>query len=194
MERIPRKLWAKTRSDDWWNQIVLQQFTEDWKDNFRMTHASFLELVSLMAPAMSPRQDYVRTPVPVSKRVAIALYKMASCCEYRVVANQFGVHKSTVKKCVYMFCRKLVKHYMNKFITLWNEEAEAISRRFEISCHLPQILGAIDGTHIPMLAPQKGYWDFINRKMWMSCNMQGNSWWARPASYISVLCRACILK
>lgn len=34
-------------------------------------------------------------------RVAIVLYKLASCAEYRVVVNQFGVHKTTMKTFVY---------------------------------------------------------------------------------------------
>ncbi|CAN7945633.1 unnamed protein product, partial [Ixodes hexagonus] len=164
----------KTRSNDWWDCIVLTQFTdEDWRDNFRMSHASFNELVSLMAPYMSPKPDCVRAPVPLKKRVGIALYKMASCCEYRVVGNQFGVHKSTVKKCVYMFCRTLVKHYLRDYIRLpSSEEAVIIARNFEARCHLPQIFGAIDGTHIPILAPKKGYRDFVNRKQWTSYNVQ----------------------
>lgn len=43
----------------------------------------------------------VRDAVPVDKQVALTLYKLASCCEYRIVGNAFGVHKSTVKKYFY---------------------------------------------------------------------------------------------
>ncbi|KAL6455297.1 hypothetical protein MHYP_G00362660 [Metynnis hypsauchen] len=38
-------------------------------------------------------------------RVAVALYKLGSCAKYRVISNQFGIHKSTVKKFVYLFCK-----------------------------------------------------------------------------------------
>lgn len=81
-----------------------------------------------MAPVMSPQPSYVKAPLPLDKRIAIALYKMVSCAEYRVVGNQFGVHK----------------------------EATAIARNFEARCHLPQLFGAIDGTHIPRTALKKG--------------------------------------
>ncbi|KAG0414043.1 hypothetical protein HPB47_008812 [Ixodes persulcatus] len=177
----------KTRSNDWWSRIVLTQFTDnDWKENFRMTRAFFNELVSHVAPFMSSKPDCVRAPVPLEKRVAIALYKMASCCEYRVVRNQFGVRKSTVKKYVYMFCRTIVKYYLRDYIRLPStEEAENISRNFEARCHLPQIFGAIDGTHVPILAPKKGYRDFVNRKLWTSFNVQAirnfQRWWYRGA-------------
>lgn len=38
----------------------------------------------------------VRTPVQVKKRVAIALYKLASAGEYRTVGNMFGVSAPAV--------------------------------------------------------------------------------------------------
>lgn len=173
-KRKQRSVWMKTRSNDWWDRIVATEFAdEDWKENFRMSRASFNELVLLLEPFMSPKTYCVRQPLPVQKRVAIALFKMASCSEYRVVANQFGVHKSSVKNCVYMFCQSLVQHYLKKYISIPTAtEAEAIARNFEARCHIPQIFGAIDGTHIPIMAPKKGYRDFVNRKMWTSYNVQ----------------------
>lgn len=58
---------------------MLIQFTdEDWKDNYRMTCASYNEMVSLVAPFMNSKPEYVRAPVPFKKKAAIALYKIAS--------------------------------------------------------------------------------------------------------------------
>ncbi|KAK8761986.1 hypothetical protein V5799_031702 [Amblyomma americanum] len=127
----------------------------------------------MMRPYMSPEECFVRTPIPVDKRVAIALYKLASCCEYRLVGNQFGVHKSTVKKFVYSFCLNASTHLTQKYVKLPSpQEATEIAKRFEEKCHMPQLFGAIDGTHIPITAPKDGYRDFINRKQWASYNMQ----------------------
>ncbi|XP_077516756.1 uncharacterized protein LOC144127727 [Amblyomma americanum] len=100
-----RRMWMKNRSSDWWDNIVCSNFDDgEWKENFRMSRVNFCELVAALAPFMSPECNYVREPVPVDKRIAIALYKLASCCVYRVVANQFGIHKSTVLKFLYLFC------------------------------------------------------------------------------------------
>lgn len=134
-----------------------------------MSRGSFNELVALMAPFMSPKEHCVRQPILLEKRVAIALCKMASYCEYRVVANQFGIHKSSVKKCVYMLWGTLVEDYLKEFIRLPStQEAAAIANIFEVRCHLPHIFVANDGSHIPTKAPKKG----VNRKMWTSYNMQ----------------------
>ena len=44
-----------------------------------------------------------RKPVPTDKRIAIALYKLATCAEYRVVGETFGVSKTTVHICVMQY-------------------------------------------------------------------------------------------
>lgn len=47
---------------------------------------------------------YVPVSVPLQMRVAITLYKLGSCGEYRIITNQSGEHKCTVKKFVYRLC------------------------------------------------------------------------------------------
>lgn len=83
-----------------------------------MSRHNFCHLVAAVAPFMSPCENYVRTPVPLDKRVAMALYKVASCGEYRIVANQFGMHKSTVKKFFYMFCQSVTTHLAKEYVKL----------------------------------------------------------------------------
>ena len=61
-----------------------------------MSKTSFLKLVDLVRYKMEPKLNAVREPITLEKRVAMALYNLASNMEYRVTANQFGSHKTTV--------------------------------------------------------------------------------------------------
>lgn len=169
-----RKIWMKVRSRDWWNRIVLQEFTdEDWKSNFRVSRRSFVKLCGLTESFMSPNAVTVREAIPLQMRVAIVLYRLGSSGEYRMVANQFGVHKCTVKKFVYMFCNGMLNGPLRELIKMpKEEEAIEIARRFEAAHGIPQIIGLIDGTHIPVLPPSNGYRDFVNRKGWPSYVLQ----------------------
>uniref|UniRef100_A0A1A8J0F3 DDE Tnp4 domain-containing protein n=1 Tax=Nothobranchius kuhntae TaxID=321403 RepID=A0A1A8J0F3_NOTKU len=169
-----RSHWMKVRSKDWWERIVLLEFTDqEWKQNFRMSRASFMKLCSLMESYMAPEDVTVRAAVPVIMRIAVVLYKLGSCAEYRVVANQFGISKSSITKSVYMFCKGMVQGPIKQLIRApTEEEAKEIARRFEASHHIPQITGLIDGTHIPILPPSNGYKDFVNRKGWPSYLLQ----------------------
>ncbi|VEN48856.1 unnamed protein product [Callosobruchus maculatus] len=168
-----RSCWMKKRSDDWWTRIVKKHFTEDdWLENFRVTPDTFHFICERLRPYLQPKEKYVRTSATVEKKVAITLYKLASCAEYRIVANQFGIHKSSVHVYVYDVINAIYAEFGTEYLSMPNElEAEEVSQGFESMCGLPNVIGAIDGTHIPILPPKDGYRDFINRKGWPSYNV-----------------------
>ena len=70
---------------------------------------------------------------------------MASCAEYRVVGNVFGVHKSTVHKYFHRVVNAIiqVKEDYIKFPKI--DEALLIASEFEEKSHIPNIIGAVDG-------------------------------------------------
>lgn len=149
----PRVCWMRVRSRDWWNRIVLQEFCDqEWRENFRMSRRSFMKPCDMMKEVISSAPDdiTVRPAILLEMRVAIALYKLGSCSEYRLVANQFGVHKSTVMKFVHMFVG-MVTQVAQNLINVPSLE-EALAQRFVARCHISQIIGCINGTHIPVLA------------------------------------------
>lgn len=69
-----------------------------------------------MECVLRPQEVTIQGPIPLQMRAAIVLYKLASCVEYRVVANQFGEHKATAKQFVYMFCKGMVYTVIEKLI------------------------------------------------------------------------------
>ncbi|XP_011884106.1 PREDICTED: putative nuclease HARBI1, partial [Vollenhovia emeryi] len=83
-----------------------------------------------------------------------------------------GVHKSTVRKCLFRVT-KVINNIMVKNCMFMpsEDEAEFISLQFKRKSFIPQLIGSIDGTHIPITAPQEGYQDFVNRKGWTSYNV-----------------------
>ena len=85
--------------------MVLREFRDqEWQENVRMSRQSFVKLCKLMKN-ISPEEVTVRRAIPLALRVAMVLYELGTSAEYRLIANQFGVHKSTVKKFVYVFCK-----------------------------------------------------------------------------------------
>lgn len=169
---VKRSTWMKVRSADWWSRIVQKNFLEeDWLENFRISRPTFEYICNRLRKYLAPAETQVREPTSVEKQVAVALYKLASCAEYRIIANQFGISKSSVHKYLYAFCNA-VNIEFNDYLTMPNElEVMDITREFESICGIPNIIGAIDGTHVPILPPKDGYRDFINRKGWPSYNV-----------------------
>ncbi|XP_037960503.1 protein ANTAGONIST OF LIKE HETEROCHROMATIN PROTEIN 1-like [Teleopsis dalmanni] len=122
---------------------------------------------------MAPAENTFVEGLSVEKKIAIAVYKLASCAEYRVIAKGFEVSKSTVCLCVHSFCKVLIENQVGKILSWPNaSECERIASRFEQKFKLPNIIGVIDGTHVPIKPPQDGAADFRNRKRYSSIAVQ----------------------
>jgi len=171
-----RKIWMKNRSKDWWKRIVNQHYKEDdWLESFRMEKNTFMWLCDQLKDTLAPSvyQLGFREPVSVEKQVAVCLYFLSSCCEYRVLDNVFDIHKSTVWKCVHKVVDAVNAELMHQWIVMPNnDECEQIAASFEEKTNIPQLIGAIDGSYIPILPPSDGYRDYINRKGWPSVTLQ----------------------
>jgi len=175
LNRLKRRFWMKTRSKYWWKKIVPNYLNEDWIESFRMKRTTFQFICDELRSELRPVTPFLvsREPLSVEEKVAITLYYLASCCEYRVVANIFGVHKTSIWRCLYDTVDAINKIFLPKFIKMSHiNECEMISAAYETHTNVPQIIGAIDGTHIPILPPAEGYKDYINRKGWPSIILQ----------------------
>ena len=85
----------------------------------------------------------------------------------------FGIGKSSVCKYVHEVCRAIVHVLEDQYIQLpRGERLRNVVRAFEDKWQFPQCAGAIDGTHIQIIAPQEYHTDYFNRKGWHSMLMQ----------------------
>ena len=95
--RCERSLWTKTRSSDWWEQIVLESFEEeDWQENFRMSHATFVYVCIELQCRLLRQNMTMRQAITVEKRVAVTLWKLATNSDYRSIGHLFGISKAAV--------------------------------------------------------------------------------------------------
>lgn len=143
--RTKRSIWMKSRSDHFWNVIVPYTYTDaDWIKNFGIRKQTFNDLCVLLQPALEPKALLLksREPLSVEKQVAVALYKMASCAKYCIVGNVFGIHKSTVKKCLSRVVNAINNSAMkDDYITIPNvREASQIAMNFERISRITQIV------------------------------------------------------
>ena len=138
-----------------------------------MDRRAFFQLVDMLRDELQPAADTFVEPLPPEIKVAVAVYKYASCGEYRTIGKGFGVSKSTVCHCVHTVAQAIIKKMSRQYLS-WPspEECAEIARKIQGKFGLPNALGAIDGTHIPVTAPREGAADFANRKQYASIVMQ----------------------
>jgi hypothetical protein len=147
---------------------------DQWIENFRMKRETFASLCRDLEASLAPSDHAVRDIVDVQKQVAITLYWLASSAEYRTIGNLFGVGKSTVCSIVHKVCEAIYEDLLNVYVKFpTGDELKNVVRGYEESWGFPNCGGAIDGTHIPIIAPSESHGDYLNRKGYYSLIMQG---------------------
>ncbi|XP_060761383.1 uncharacterized protein LOC132871280 [Neoarius graeffei] len=167
-------VWSFNRTSEWWDTIVPSFSTAQWIENFRMSEETFDYLCNKLRPAMKLQDTTFRRCMSLKKRVAVALWKFATGSEYRSVGHLFGVSIPSVCRCVQDFCAAAQALLVPELIRFPNQEKFAeMSAYYENRWGLPHCVGAIDGSHIPIIAPQEYHCDYFNRKGWHSIILQG---------------------
>ena len=166
-----RSTWCKPTPRVFWKSAIDGVFGGYWFwDNLRM-HKDILHV----KPHLSKKVTRLRRPISVDECVAVTLWRLATNVEYRTIACLFGLGTFTVGKIVLETCEVIVKVLLPKFVKFPSSKLaiKEIVDGFENIWGFPQAVGAIDGTHIPVLKPVDSPSDYYNRKSYYSIIIQG---------------------
>ena len=176
-----RRFWALNYEQNWfesmWDNRQHAIFSEFWYKEFRMKPDTFEFIVRLVSPNMSKKDTTFRRAVAVEKRVAVAIWRLSTGNSYRTASKVFGIAKSTVIKVTIEFVQAILQ-FTDQFIQFPQTELEtsiSIEKFKEIfECELPQVVGAIDATHVEILAPSnESRVDYFSRKQKYTVVNQG---------------------
>ena len=162
------------RSSRWWDYVVMETFSShDWIQNFWMSKETFLYLCNQLQPRILYKDTALRKAISVERRVAITLWCMATAAEYRTIGHLFGVARCTVCVIVHETINAIVDVLLSTYIRFPCGEALVNAvKGFKEKWNLPQCVGAIDGSHIPVRPPELNHTDYYNRKGWYSVIIQ----------------------
>ena len=126
----------------------------------------------LMRQVETKHKEYMGEK-PATKLTGFLLWKLATGSEYRTISHLFGVGVSTVCICVQAFCSAAIKVLLPIHIRTPDADKLLEMATFFQNCwRVPQCVGAIDGSHIPILAPEEYPCDYYNWKGWHSVVLQ----------------------
>ena len=131
-----------------------------------MRKETFEGIVQLVGPQMQRQDTQLRSAIPIQKRVAIAVWRLAIGDSYRAIGTVFGVGKSTAIEIALEFCRVLEGLAPNFIAFPQTKES--------VNCRVPQAVGAIDGTHTEIIAQSEvNKFDYFDRNKRYSIILQG---------------------
>ncbi len=131
----------------------------------------FQSLLSIFSSTISKSDTMMRKAIPVNKRVAVTLWFLATGAEYRTIGHLFDILKSSVCIIRKEVCASILLPPFIKFPS--GSYLEEVVNGFKNQFGFPQCVGAIDGSHIPIVSPHECPANYYNRKGWHSIVLQG---------------------
>ena len=172
----PRRFWVTTgRTDLWWQNLITGKTAEsNWLKNFRMTKGDFLNLADILRPSLLHSFKGPRPGLSVEKQLAITLHYLKDPGTMTVTANAFGVATCTVSNTVKRVCLAINEHLGPTLLKTPTtvEEVELAVKNFQEKFGFPQVIGLVDGTHIPIKQPQENPHPYFSYKMKYTINAQ----------------------
>ena len=115
-----------------------------------------------------------KRPIFVEETIAMSLARLGTGYGLRMVGEVYGVAECTILRIVREFCKMVRLHLQKIFIQVPNENKfRILAKEFERLHNIPKIIGAIDSSHIPVLAPVIDGENYYCRKSFHSALFQG---------------------
>lgn len=135
-----------------------------FRQQLRVTRNTFNRILNMLGHRLVRQQSRFRDPLPPEKILALGLYRLGHGNSYVSIGPSFNVGKSTVIEAVQDVVEALYE-LRNEYIKFPETEAEtlAATETFEELSELPNIVGAIDGSHVRIIAPKDSAVDYFSR-------------------------------
>ena len=139
-----------------------------------MDVSTFEYLCTTLAFALTRKYTKLRLAVPVQVKVDVSISKLATCNSMQNIANFYKIGLSTSQVAVSQFTTAMKSLLLKKFIR-WPSAIvmDKFVTEFQDLHNIPYIVGAVDGSHIPIFLPRLYAAEYYNRKGFHSILLQG---------------------
>ena len=125
------------------------------------------DLCRLLAPHMTSRV------IPINKKVLATLWLLGNIESFRGVVDRFDLSKSSLHNIVIEVCDALMDIRPHYIVWPTENQLPQLAHDFRIKSNMPGVIGAIDGTHIPIPGPTLYRASYFNKKDFPSMQLQG---------------------
>ena len=165
--RVGPYAWTIPRPAESWFDIHYNDPTipqEYFRQQLRESKNTFELIRHILGPRLARQNSKFRDCLPPQKVLALGLYRLAHGNSYSSIGPVFNVGKSTVIEAVQDVANGLYE-LRNEYITFPDTLAEVNSSiaTFSDLTDLPNVVGAIDGSHVRIKAPIDSAPDYFSR-------------------------------
>ncbi|XP_062609347.1 uncharacterized protein LOC134271110 [Saccostrea cucullata] len=146
--------------------------TDNFRYHYRISKEMFEEILVNIGAYLTSNHGGGIEGIPPSKQLLVFMCYMSNKVTMREIGHYFDIGQSTVHG-VLKRVNSAFNENLSKIIQ-WPDfiEQQRIAQDFQLQSGLPDIIGALDGTHIRLSSCIGGDNDYINRKHFPSIQLQ----------------------
>ena len=173
--RRTQSIWMYDRSTPFADrQLFGCYLVKLFKQHTRLLLETFDYLCGILSLSLSCLDTKYRASIPLRNQVTLSLNRLSSDNSLRGCAKTYGIHESTPSIIVREFCAAIKKHLKPLVIEKqFKTTLSRIAAEFEELRGLPYVIGAVDGSHIPIIASPIDPTSYYCRKGFYSALLQG---------------------
>ena len=174
LRRKAKKIWirewlAKRSTFGQYDSLLTELHKEDqrgYKNYLRITPDLFQEMVERITPRLQKWSTFMREPLQVGLKLAVALRFLATGNSYPSLQYSFRVEASTICKFMPEVCHAIIASYMDEVLRCpqTEEEWKEVAAKFSSKWNYHNCLGALDGKHIAIKKPPNAGSYYYNYK------------------------------
>ncbi|XP_018392976.1 PREDICTED: uncharacterized protein LOC108772029 [Cyphomyrmex costatus] len=149
-------VWSEKISD-YVEHVIPGYSRHVFKEHFRMFPETFEEVLRIISPGLRAiNTEGGRNPIPMEKQLLVAIWFIATPDSYRSVSTKFGIGKGTAFRALRRVTYAL--HCIAPRLIQWPKTRPTVTKvmeQFRKACGFPNVIGAIDGTHVYITVTMK---------------------------------------
>lgn len=166
----------KAKMDNFWEDVVPQYTSAQFRRAFRVPRNVFNHVLDEVNEDLTPTHIGGRNALSAEKALAVFLAYAGSHNTILDIGQGLGLTEFSVIKARTGVSTSIIKNLLQQNIR-WPTHTESVEIARHVNgmgdAHFPNIVGAIDGSHIPVGTPLVSPDAFYNRKKFHSVNLQG---------------------
>ena len=164
-------------AEDYFRTTVHRLVLEEFRNHFRLSRGTvqlILERLAACPGFAEPEECPGRERVPLEKQLLVVIWLLGNQETFRSVSDRFDLARSTTHRVFRKVCNAL-SCKLGKTVIRWprGRESQNTMEGFRASHRFPRVVGAIDGTYIPITAPTEDPLSYMNRKGFHCIILQG---------------------
>lgn len=149
---------------------IISSYSDNvFQSHFRLSRSVFYNLlIPMIETSYTKVKTHIhktgRPEIPIQKQLMAVLWLLATPDSYRSVGEKFNMSKSLLSVSFFRIIELIIMNASNIIVWALGEE---LTRQKELFFHIagiPNVIGVVDGTYIPIKAPKNDAEVFVTRK------------------------------